>query len=157
MSGETIVRDELAALLENAATEPVEVVDVRPPWMYGIAHLPGAVNWPLEEEGFVERFEAGTRYVVYGVNRKQGKRLLERLAGVENVRVYLEGIRDWVAAQQPTEPEVRGFACLVCSFGYYAHRGDPRGHVEPGTFFEELPDDWRCPWCGAPKSRFMRE
>ncbi|PJA50184.1 MAG: hypothetical protein CO171_03165, partial [Syntrophobacterales bacterium CG_4_9_14_3_um_filter_49_8] len=25
---------------------------------------------------------------------------------------------------------------------------DPEGGVKPGTKFQDLPDDWRCPICG---------
>ena len=34
--------------------------------------------------------------------------------------------------------------------------GDPANGVEPGTSFEELPPDWVCPECGAPKDQFEK-
>jgi len=30
----------------------------------------------------------------------------------------------------------------------------PEGNIPPGTPFEELPEDWVCPVCGADKSMF---
>jgi rubredoxin len=33
--------------------------------------------------------------------------------------------------------------------------GDPDGGIEPGTAFEDIPDDWVCPVCGAAKSEFV--
>ena len=33
-------------------------------------------------------------------------------------------------------------------------RGDPLGDIPPGTAWDEIPDDWRCPECGAAKSDF---
>jgi len=35
--------------------------------------------------------------------------------------------------------------------------GDPENGVEPGTPFEDLPDDWVCPVCGAEKTEFEAE
>ncbi|MCQ1537669.1 rubredoxin [Methanocalculus taiwanensis] len=41
------------------------------------------------------------------------------------------------------------FRCLVCGFIYDPERGDPRRGIEPGTSFEDLPDDYTCPVCGV--------
>lgn len=35
--------------------------------------------------------------------------------------------------------------------------GDPENGIPPGTPFEDLPDSWRCPWCGATKAQFRPE
>jgi rubredoxin len=32
--------------------------------------------------------------------------------------------------------------------------GDIEHGISPGTSFEDLPDDWTCPVCGADKSMF---
>ena len=34
--------------------------------------------------------------------------------------------------------------------------GDPDNGVEPGTKFEDVPDDWTCPICGAGKDQFEK-
>ncbi|MFW5734493.1 MAG: rubredoxin, partial [Oceanidesulfovibrio sp.] len=34
--------------------------------------------------------------------------------------------------------------------------GDPDNGVKPGTPFEDIPDDWVCPVCGAPKDDFSK-
>ncbi len=36
-------------------------------------------------------------------------------------------------------------------------QGDPDSGIKPGTKFEDLPDDWECPVCGASKSDFEKE
>jgi rubredoxin len=46
------------------------------------------------------------------------------------------------------------YKCSVCGYIYDPMRGDESRGIKPGTPFEELPDDWRCPICGAPKSQF---
>ncbi len=49
------------------------------------------------------------------------------------------------------------FKCKVCGYVYDPATGDPDGGIKPGTSFEELPDTWVCPICGAPKSEFEKE
>jgi rubredoxin len=46
------------------------------------------------------------------------------------------------------------YTCLVCGYIYDPDVGDPDGGVAPGTLFEEVPDSWVCPVCGADKSQF---
>jgi rubredoxin len=48
------------------------------------------------------------------------------------------------------------YECLVCGYIYNPEAGDPDNDVEPGTPFEELPDDWVCPECGADKEEFEK-
>jgi flavin reductase (DIM6/NTAB) family NADH-FMN oxidoreductase RutF/rubredoxin len=48
------------------------------------------------------------------------------------------------------------YRCLVCGYIYDPENGDPDGGVEPGTLFEDLPDDWVCPVCGAGKNEFEK-
>lgn len=49
------------------------------------------------------------------------------------------------------------WGCTVCSYAYDPARGDPEHGAPPGTRFEDLPDSWRCPWCGAKKDKFITE
>lgn len=44
--------------------------------------------------------------------------------------------------------------CRVCGYIYDPSEGDRSGNVEAGTAFEDLPDDWVCPVCGARKDAF---
>lgn len=46
--------------------------------------------------------------------------------------------------------------CSLCGYRYDAAIGDPAHGIPPGTRLEDLPDDWRCPRCGADKSEFMK-
>ena len=51
----------------------------------------------------------------------------------------------------------RKYACLVCSYGYDPEKGDVENGIPAGTPFEELPEEWKCPWCGAGKKDFEAE
>ena len=44
--------------------------------------------------------------------------------------------------------------CRVCGYIYDPARGDPDNGVNPGKAFENLPEDWVCPSCGANKDLF---
>ena len=49
------------------------------------------------------------------------------------------------------------YVCSICSYVYDPELGDPDAGIEPGTIFEDLPDDWVCPECGAIKEQFEKE
>ena len=46
------------------------------------------------------------------------------------------------------------YVCSVCGFIYDEEKGIPEKGIKPGTKFEDLPEDFECPWCGAPKTAF---
>jgi len=46
--------------------------------------------------------------------------------------------------------------CTVCGYIYDPGEGDPSGGVKMGTTFEDLPEDWVCPICGALKDVFRK-
>ena len=46
---------------------------------------------------------------------------------------------------------------MVCGYIYDSTIGDPEHGVKPGTAFEDLPDDWVCPVCGAAKDQFVKK
>jgi len=46
------------------------------------------------------------------------------------------------------------YLCAVCDYVYDPAAGDRVGGIAPGTRFEDLPQDWICPICGADKSEF---
>jgi len=49
------------------------------------------------------------------------------------------------------------YECEICGYVYKPELGEPDHGVNPGTPFEELPDDWECPLCGASKDAFERK
>ena len=46
------------------------------------------------------------------------------------------------------------YMCRGCGFLYDEALGLPEAGIAPGTRWEDLPGDWRCPDCGTPKSQF---
>ena len=48
------------------------------------------------------------------------------------------------------------YKCTLCGWVYDPAVGDPDGGIAPGTPFENIPDDWQCPMCGAAKSEFEK-
>ncbi|WP_339734875.1 flavin reductase [uncultured Sunxiuqinia sp.] len=57
-----------------------------------------------------------------------------------------------VAAKPDAEPHV----CLICGYTYDPEVGDPSMGIPPGTPFEDLPDDYKCPICNAAKEYFKK-
>jgi len=49
---------------------------------------------------------------------------------------------------------MKKYRCIVCGYIYDPALGDPDNGVAPGTAFEEIPDAWTCPMCGAAKTEF---
>jgi rubredoxin len=50
--------------------------------------------------------------------------------------------------------DYKRYQCSVCGHVYDEAEGDPDTGVMPGTLWEDIPDDWRCPECGAEKSAY---
>jgi len=49
------------------------------------------------------------------------------------------------------------YVCTVCGYVYDPNEGDPDNGIAKGTPFDELPDNWVCPVCGAEKDQFDPE
>lgn len=46
------------------------------------------------------------------------------------------------------------YICELCGYVYKPCNGDVDNGIEPNTDYEDLPDDWVCPLCGASKEDF---
>lgn len=60
------------------------------------------------------------------------------------------------SAAKPKEgvTNMKKYKCLLCGYVYDPAVGDPENGVEAGIAFDDLPDDWVCPDCGAGKDEF---
>ena len=62
----------------------------------------------------------------------------------------------YIQEKKPATAKSIKYKCSVCGYMYNPELGDPDGGIKPGTPFEELPDNWTCPVCGASKSDFEK-
>ena len=49
---------------------------------------------------------------------------------------------------------MKKYKCEVCGYIYDPQLGDPDNGIEPGTAFEDLPEDWVCSLCQEGKEVF---
>ena len=50
---------------------------------------------------------------------------------------------------------MKKYQCSVCGYIYDPEVGDLDSGIQPGTAFEEIPDEWICPVCGVGKDMFV--
>ncbi len=75
----------------------------------------------------------------------------------KNAPTYIKASPEESPAPPPSETaksEAQKWICTVCDHIYDPAEGDPDSGIAPGTPFEDLPDDWECPVCGAAKEDF---
>lgn len=53
------------------------------------------------------------------------------------------------------DPVRTRWRCNICGYIYDPAEGEPDWNIPAGTPFEDLPDDWYCPDCGATKADFQ--
>ena len=46
------------------------------------------------------------------------------------------------------------YMCILCGYIYDEELGCPEDGIAPGTLWEDVPEDWMCPECGAMKIDF---
>ena len=49
---------------------------------------------------------------------------------------------------------MKKYICIPCGYIYDPAIGDPDEGVDPGTEFQDLPEDWLCPVCGEETDKF---
>ena len=52
---------------------------------------------------------------------------------------------------------MKKYVCIACGYVYDPEEGDIDSGIEPGTAFEDIPDEWVCPLCGVGKDEFEPE
>ena len=79
----------------------------------------------------------------------------------KNAPTYIDKSKLKKEEKQEEKPDIKvsvkpmqKWECVVCGHIYDPAEGDPDSGIAPGTAFEDLPDDWVCPDCGAEKSDF---
>jgi len=59
-----------------------------------------------------------------------------------------------VASSTAQQQPFRTYMCVICGFVYDEEQGSPEEGIPPGTRWEDIPDTWTCPDCGAAKDDF---
>jgi mannose-6-phosphate isomerase-like protein (cupin superfamily)/rhodanese-related sulfurtransferase len=139
-----IARDELRSALGS-----VTIVDALPPAPYGLRHLPGAVNVVAEDpDEFVlaALADQAAPVVVYSSDAACARApdLAARLQalGYADVRIYREGIEDWVGAGLPVErPRAVTLELSDLARGptAFLFEGFPRAGVDISIFVTRTP------------------
>jgi flavin reductase (DIM6/NTAB) family NADH-FMN oxidoreductase RutF/rubredoxin len=62
----------------------------------------------------------------------------------------------YIEEKKEVAAKMAKYKCTVCGYIYDPELGDPDSGIKPGTPFEQLPEDWVCPVCGAAKSEFEK-
>jgi flavin reductase (DIM6/NTAB) family NADH-FMN oxidoreductase RutF/rubredoxin len=62
----------------------------------------------------------------------------------------------YIVERKEVVSKMAKYQCSVCGYIYDPKLGDPDGGIKPGTPFEEIPDNWVCPVCGASKDQFEK-
>ena len=70
------------------------------------------------------------------------------------IRVYYTERNRKQSSTLKNEKSMDKYICTVCEYIYDPELGDPENGIQPGTAFEDLPDDWVCPLCGVGKEDF---
>ena len=48
------------------------------------------------------------------------------------------------------------FVCDLCGWEYDPVMGCPEAGIKPGTAWDDVPEDFECPLCGASKDQFSK-
>ena len=49
----------------------------------------------------------------------------------------------------------KSYICMDCGWTYDEEKGAPEEGLAPGTRWEDIPEDWKCPHCDATKASFV--
>lgn len=49
---------------------------------------------------------------------------------------------------------MKSYMCVICGYVYDEEKGVPDEGIAPGTPWKDVPENWRCPDCGASKDEF---
>lgn len=107
---------------------------------------------------------SGEEPLTYDYYREKYKMLAPKNAPtyVEKEKLDKEVVPEAEVKEEPKEEKVtekseggdNSYTCAICGFQYNPEEGDPSMGIPPGTPFEDLPEDYKCPICNAGKDYF---
>jgi flavin reductase (DIM6/NTAB) family NADH-FMN oxidoreductase RutF/rubredoxin len=102
-----------------------------------------------------EQFDNGKIAMTYNYYRDvKGGRTPRTAATYQKIKKPLKLSEKSKTAVSKGGKAMKKYKCTMCSYVYDPVKGDPDNDIEPGTAFEDLPDSWVCPECGAAKDEF---
>ena len=109
---------------------------------------------------------SGEEPLTYEYYREKYKMLAPKNAPtyIEKEKLQNEKVPEPVIKSEPkvelqpekTSGELSSYTCGICGFQYNPDEGDPAMGIPPGTPFEDLPEDYKCPICNAGKDYFKK-
>lgn len=104
---------------------------------------------------------SGKEPLTYSYYREKYKMLAPKNAPtyVDKEKIENEVVPDSEEEVVPAEKiksqtDSEDYVCAICGFHYDQEEGDPALGIPPGTPFEDLPEDYKCPICNAGKEYF---
>ncbi len=82
------------------------------------------------------------------------KKAFRPLAGPGSVHAENAKTQEAPEHTSGSEGTMQKYRCNICGYVYDPAAGEPAAGHAPGTSFEDLPDDYECPVCGAAKDDF---
>ncbi len=94
-----------------------------------------------------------------------------KMLAPKNAPTYVnrEKLEKEIVPEKVSKPEIKqeitheksdkglsSYTCGICGYQYDPEEGDPTVGIPPGTPFEDLPDDYKCPICNAGKEYFRK-
>ena len=76
---------------------------------------------------------------------------------IEKSKLEAEASATAEIAEEPEHEHIfdgENYICQICGYSYNPEEGDPTMGIPPGTPFEKLPEDYKCPVCNASKEYF---
>lgn len=102
-----------------------------------------------------ERFDNGKIAMTYNYYRDvRNGRTPRTAATYQEIKKPLKSSEQRKTVVSKGDKAMQKYKCLMCGYIYNPADGDPDNDIEPGTAFEDLPDYWVCPECGAAKDEF---
>lgn len=59
--------------------------------------------------------------------------------------------------EQDRKGKIMKYVCNVCIWEYDEEKGCPEEGIAPGTKWEDVPDDFKCPLCYVGKDQFSKQ
>ncbi len=74
----------------------------------------------------------------------------------KNAPTFAQQSAENIIREEKKEELETKHVCDICGYIYDFNIGDDLNGIKPNTAFDDLPNDWKCPICGANKKQFTK-